>query len=154
MNKRSPLAPRMALLGMASLLLLTACMIGWVSNRGRRPPIILGIWLADDLRVDNDSEIEMNFSAMGPVTMEDNTTSARWSFDGTSLHFLAWQNDSKSVWLHWIRDTNIYAWATGTESFPLTVQWDESKTVMTLVGPEGPRLRLRRPLLESNEKGK
>lgn len=139
---------RLVLITLACLLLGTLSFSWWANNRTQRPSVISGLWLCDDLRVENDQLSEMVFSPFGEVTGADDDASIHWTYDGKAVCFQHWSNDSQAGWLRWLRGTSVYGWAVDAETFPLTVEFNEDRTIMTLSAELGPRLRLYRPGFE------
>lgn len=140
--------PRFVLLALACLILGTLSFAWWANNRAQRPSVISGRWLCVDLRLEDDPLDEMVFSPFGEVTGADENASIHWTYDGKAVYIRHWSNESEAGWLRWLRGTSVYGWAVDAETFSLTVEFNEDRTIMTLSSEDGARLRLYRPGFE------
>ena len=137
-------ALRWILLSALAAMLLLAVGVFWGANNRARPQSIVGDWILDDLRTESDDALPITLHSSG-FFEGDPDVANRWRFADGQIHFRYWNKSGSSPFERWIRGSTVYSLWNGSDEFPLIVEFNEERTLMTLTAPgEEPRARLRR----------
>lgn len=132
----------LVLYAIAVVVMLIISYRGW--NARNRPPMVAGSWYLDDLRTDEEENSLVTFSSSGEFD-GDSTFGVRWSYRDGKIFFRTWRLEDESQFARVVTNTTLYSWIAETDEFPLTAEFSDDGSVLTLIAEdEGPRCRLRR----------
>lgn len=141
-QRRNPVGWLVGLCAIAVAVMLIVSYRGW--NARNRPSIIAGAWYLDDLRTDEDEKSLVTFYSSGEFD-GDSTFGCRWRYRDGKVFFRTWQLSGESKLAKTVTNTTLYSWIAETDEFPLTAEFTEDGSVLTLISEDtGPRCRLRR----------
>lgn len=123
-------------------IMLVSIYCGW--NARNRPPMIAGSWHLDDLRTDVVENSLVTFSSLGEFD-GDSAFGSRWTYRDGKIFFRTWRLKDESSLARAVTNTTLYSWIAETDEFPLTADFNEDGSVLTLTAEDtGPRCVLRR----------
>ncbi len=125
-------------------LVVTYIVRQYQSMSQNQPAMIVGTWYFDDLRTEAVEGSLVTFSSFGDFD-GDAAFGCRWKYRDGKIYFRNWRLKNDSRLSIFLTNSLLYSWVAETEEYPLSVDFNDDQTVMTLTAEgSGPRGVLRR----------
>ncbi len=109
-----------------------------------QPAMIVGTWYFDDFKTEAVESSLVAFSSLGDFD-GDAAFGCRWKYRDGKIYFRSWRLKNESRLSRFLSNSILYSWVAETEEYPLSVDFNDDQTIMTLTAEgEGPRGVLRR----------